>query len=133
MSFLVDLMNPWVLMKVKQQIQSLLKRNKNQMSKFLMTEFQTMFSLSQNNKHWLCFRTDSSNSEKRPLEKESDDSNESEENRKKQRTDDEPKVTESILDDIRLEDIESRITVHVLDSPESCTHEVAVYPGNENK
>lgn len=103
------------------------------MSKFLMTEFQTMFSLSQNNKHWLCFRTDSSNSEKRPLEKESDDSNESEENRKKQRTDDEPKVTESILDDIRLEDIESRITVHVLDSPESCTHEVAVYPGNENK
>lgn len=79
----------------------------------------------------LCFRATTSNSEKRPLEKESDDASDGEEKRKKQRTDDEPtkKVTESILDDIRLEDIESRITVHVLDSPESCTHEVAVYPG----
>lgn len=76
-------------------------------------------------------RSTTSNAEKRPLEKASDDSSDGEEKRKKQRTDDELKVTESILDDIRLEDIESRITVHVLDSPESCTHEVAVYPGKQ--
>lgn len=38
-------------------------------------------------------------------------------------------MTESILDDIRLDEIESRITVHVIETPEACTHEVAVYPG----
>lgn len=38
-------------------------------------------------------------------------------------------VTESILDDIRLDEIESRITVHVIETPEACTHEVAIYPG----
>lgn len=74
-------------------------------------------------------RSSASTAEKRPLDKESDDEEGGEEKRKKQRTDDELKVTESILDDIRLEDIESRIAVHVLDSPDSCTHEVAVYPG----
>lgn len=68
------------------------------------------------------------------MEKEENDSpDEGEESQKKPRTDDAPKVTESILDDIRLEDIESRITVHVIDSPESCTHEVAVYPGKFRK
>ncbi|XP_055381985.1 exosome RNA helicase MTR4 [Condylostylus longicornis] len=41
------------------------------------------------------------------------------------------KITESILDDICIEDLKSRITVHVIDSPESCTHEVAVYPEHE--
>lgn len=48
---------------------------------------------------------------------------------KKSRNDESGKVTESILDDIRLEDIDTRITVHTIESPESCTHEVAVYPG----
>lgn len=66
------------------------------------------------------------------MDQEPDDSSDGEGRRKKQRNDDEPKVTESILDDIRLEDIESRITVHVLDSPQSCTHEVAVYPGKRS-
>lgn len=77
------------------------------------------------------FRSTASKSEKRPLENESDENSDGEENRKKARIecDGQPKVTESILDDIRLEDIESRITVHVLESPESCTHEVAVFPG----
>lgn len=28
-----------------------------------------------------------------------------------------------------LADIESRITVHTITSPDACTHEVAVYPG----
>lgn len=70
-----------------------------------------------------------SKSEKRPLEIESDDNEDDEEKRKKPRNEDEPKVMESILDDINLDDIESRITVHVLESPDSCTHEVAVYPG----
>lgn len=42
---------------------------------------------------------------------------------------DEIQATESILDDICLDEIESRITVHVLETPEACTHEVAVYPG----
>lgn len=83
------------------------------------------------NDEFVRFSASTSNSEKRPLEKDANASSDDdgEENRKKQRTDDVPKVTESILDDIRLEDIESRITVHVIDSPESCTHEVAVYPG----
>ncbi|XP_052894689.1 exosome RNA helicase MTR4 [Anopheles moucheti] len=35
---------------------------------------------------------------------------------------------ESILDDINLDNIESRIKVHTIQSPEACTHEVAVYP-----
>lgn len=39
------------------------------------------------------------------------------------------RTTESILDDIHLEEIESRIAVHVIETPEACTHEVAVYPG----
>lgn len=29
-----------------------------------------------------------------------------------------------------LEEVESRIMVHVIESPDACTHEVAVYPGN---
>ena len=74
------------------------------------------------------FRSTLSKSEKRPHEEESAET-EGDEKRKKRRTEDSTKVTESILDDIRLEDIESRITVHVIESPESCTHEVAVYPG----
>lgn len=51
------------------------------------------------------------------------------EERKKQKIDEEIKNTESILDDICLDEIESRISVHVIDTPEACTHEVAVYPG----
>ncbi|XP_067622006.1 exosome RNA helicase MTR4 [Eurosta solidaginis] len=41
------------------------------------------------------------------------------------------KETESILDDICVDALRSRIAVHVIESPESCTHEVAVYPGHE--
>ncbi|XP_075151409.1 exosome RNA helicase Mtr4 [Haematobia irritans] len=41
------------------------------------------------------------------------------------------KTTESILDDICVDALRSRIAVHVIKSPESCTHEVAVYPGQE--
>lgn len=82
------------------------------------------------NVYWF-FRSTTSKSEKRSLENEPDDKNDDEEQPKKPRIEEEgqSKVTESILDDIRLEDIESRISVHVLESPESCTHEVAVYPG----
>lgn len=57
-------------------------------------------------------------------ESDSDD----EEPRKKQKPADTP-VTESILDDICIEEIETRISVHVIETPEACTHEVAVYPG----
>lgn len=71
----------------------------------------------------------SSKAEKRPLEHANDDKSDNEEKRKKPRTEEDANVTESILDDINLDDIESRITVHVIESPESCTHEVAVYPG----
>lgn len=72
-----------------------------------------------------------SKSEKRSFEEDESDRTEGDGTRKKRRTleKDESNVTESILDDIRLEEIESRITVHVIESPESCTHEVAVYPG----
>uniref|UniRef100_A0A1I8QAL3 Helicase ATP-binding domain-containing protein n=1 Tax=Stomoxys calcitrans TaxID=35570 RepID=A0A1I8QAL3_STOCA len=41
------------------------------------------------------------------------------------------KTTESILDDICVDALRSRIAVHVIKSPESCTHEVAVYPGQD--
>ncbi|XP_061389848.1 exosome RNA helicase MTR4-like [Musca vetustissima] len=41
------------------------------------------------------------------------------------------KMTESILDDICVDALQSRIAVHVIKSPESCTHEVAVYPGQD--
>lgn len=75
------------------------------------------------------FRSTSSKPEKRSLENDTDDNSDDEVQRKKHRKEDKTKVTESILDDIRLEDIESRITVHVIESPESCTHEVSVYPG----
>lgn len=51
---------------------------------------------------------------------------------KRPRTENTTETTESILDDIRLEEIESRIKVHVLESPASCTHEVAVYPGENS-
>lgn len=37
--------------------------------------------------------------------------------------------TESILDEISLEEVDARITVHTLDTLEGCTHEVAIYPG----
>lgn len=40
-------------------------------------------------------------------------------------------MTESILDDICVDALRSRISVHVIQSPESCTHEVATYPGQE--
>jgi len=30
-----------------------------------------------------------------------------------------------------LEEIDCRIAVHTIESPEACTHEVAVYPGQE--
>lgn len=79
----------------------------------------------------LNFRSTSSKSEKRSLENDTDDKSDDELKRKKQRKEDKTKVTESILDDIRLEDIESRITVHVIESPDSCTHEVSVYPGKD--
>lgn len=74
------------------------------------------------------FRSKLSKSGKRPLDNDKEDTD-NEDKQKKQRTDDDSKVTESILDDIRLEDLESRISVHVIESPDSCTHEVAVYPG----
>lgn len=70
------------------------------------------------------YRGTSSKSEKRPLVESEDDVE-----IKRPRTEG-TDATESILDDIRLEEIESRIEVHVLESPASCTHEVAVYPGN---
>lgn len=38
-------------------------------------------------------------------------------------------TTESILDDISLAQLDARIEVHILESPDACTHEVAVYPG----
>uniref|UniRef100_A0A1A9X490 Helicase ATP-binding domain-containing protein n=1 Tax=Glossina brevipalpis TaxID=37001 RepID=A0A1A9X490_9MUSC len=41
------------------------------------------------------------------------------------------KMSESILDDICVDTLRSCITVHVIESPESCTHEVTVYPGQE--
>ncbi|XP_001600961.1 exosome RNA helicase MTR4 [Nasonia vitripennis] len=48
---------------------------------------------------------------------------------------DEPTVkklkTEAILEDINLNEIESRITVHTIETIESCTHEVAVPPDQE--
>ncbi|XP_012278049.1 superkiller viralicidic activity 2-like 2 [Orussus abietinus] len=39
--------------------------------------------------------------------------------------------TESILDDINLEGLSSRITVHTIETMESCTHEVALPPDHE--
>lgn len=75
-------------------------------------------------KHFASYRGTSSKSEKRPLVEDED-----EVENKRQRTE-ATDAAESILDDIRLEEIESRIQVHVLESPASCTHEVAVYPGN---
>lgn len=66
---------------------------------------------------------------KRPIES-GDDENEIEERKKLKTEDGAEQTTESILDDIHLDDIESRITVHVIETPEACTHEVAVYPGN---
>lgn len=66
--------------------------------------------------------------EKRPLDDDDSDDVECIEPRKKQRTSD-LAPSESILDDICIEEIESRIAVHVIDTPEACTHEVAVYPG----
>uniref|UniRef100_A0A1B0AKL5 Helicase ATP-binding domain-containing protein n=1 Tax=Glossina palpalis gambiensis TaxID=67801 RepID=A0A1B0AKL5_9MUSC len=41
------------------------------------------------------------------------------------------KITESILDDICVDALKSCVIVHVIKSPESCTHEVAIYPGQE--
>lgn len=38
---------------------------------------------------------------------------------------------ESILDEISLDVIDSRIKVHTLYTPESCSHDVAIYPGHE--
>lgn len=82
--------------------------------------------------HWKkIHRKDTSTSKKRSVSAEKDDDNDTQSTNthKKPRTDESGKVMESILDDIRLEDIDTRITVHVIESPASCTHEVAVYPG----
>ncbi|ETN68086.1 helicase [Anopheles darlingi] len=38
---------------------------------------------------------------------------------------------ESLLDEINLDNIESRIRVHTIQSPDACTHEVAVYPDQD--
>lgn len=59
---------------------------------------------------------------KRPLEDEDADEDTKESSKK-------TKQTESILDDITLAAMDSRIEVHIIESPEACTHEVAVYPG----
>ncbi|XP_073824166.1 exosome RNA helicase Mtr4 [Musca autumnalis] len=61
--------------------------------------------------------------EKRPLAASEDADNEEGNKR--------AKMTESILDDICVDALQSRIAVHVIKSPESCTHEVAVYPGQD--
>lgn len=74
-------------------------------------------------------RKKGSKGEKRKAEKDSKDGKKDKE-KKKQKTGDGSSKKESILDDIRLEQIESRIEVHVIESPEACTHEVAVHPGN---
>ncbi|XP_043471399.1 exosome RNA helicase MTR4 [Leptopilina heterotoma] len=42
-----------------------------------------------------------------------------------------PKLEESLLDDINIDELSTRITVHTIDTIESCTHEVAVPPGHE--
>uniref|UniRef100_A0A336LNC0 CSON004141 protein n=1 Tax=Culicoides sonorensis TaxID=179676 RepID=A0A336LNC0_CULSO len=39
------------------------------------------------------------------------------------------KVVESVLDDINLDGVASHIMTHTLLTPEACTHEVAIYPG----
>ncbi|XP_055713535.1 exosome RNA helicase MTR4 [Phlebotomus papatasi] len=65
--------------------------------------------------------TEESSGTKRPADYEE---NNSERTKKKAHT-------ESVLDDVSLDVLESRITIHVIDSPEACTHEVAVYPGQE--
>lgn len=72
------------------------------------------------------FSGSSSAIEKRGLD---EDEESEDERRKKPRTSDAAQPSESILDDINIEDIESRISVHVIETPEACTHEVAVYPG----
>ncbi|XP_050084334.1 exosome RNA helicase MTR4 [Anopheles aquasalis] len=38
---------------------------------------------------------------------------------------------ESLLDEINLDNIESRIKIHTIQSPDACTHEVAVYPDQD--
>ncbi|KAL5282204.1 SKIV2L2 family protein [Megaselia abdita] len=37
---------------------------------------------------------------------------------------------ESVLDDLDVDSLQTRISIHTVESPESCTHEVAVYPGH---
>ncbi|EAT39110.1 AAEL009067-PA [Aedes aegypti] len=61
---------------------------------------------------------------KRELEDENDDDVEESESNKRAKV-------ESLLDDINLDNIESRIKVHTIQSPEACTHEVAVYPDHK--
>ena len=67
--------------------------------------------------------------EKRLHEEATENSEEEEESRKKPKIAEGTTITESILDDICIDEIESRIVVHSLDTAEACTHEVAVYPG----
>lgn len=67
---------------------------------------------------------------KRPIEVVDDNDDQSEKRKKLKLEDGAERTTESILDDIHLDEIESRIEVHVIETPEACTHEVAVYPGN---
>lgn len=76
-------------------------------------------------------RKKSSKAEKRKAEKDGKEGKKDKE-KKKAKTGDGSHKKESILDDIRLEQIESRIEVHVIETPEACTHEVAVYPGERN-
>lgn len=33
------------------------------------------------------------------------------------------------MDDLDIDSLQTRISIHTIDSPESCTHEVAIYPG----
>lgn len=61
---------------------------------------------------------------KRPLEDKEPEEDDQDASSKKAKT------TESILDDITISALESRIEVHIIESPEACTHEVAVYPGS---
>lgn len=78
-------------------------------------------------------RNSESKGEKRLLNEDSSDNIDENASSKKAKVDEISiqQTTESILDDICLDDIESRISVHVLETPEACTHEVAVYPGKQ--
>lgn len=67
--------------------------------------------------------------EKRTLAADGSDESDAEPKKKRRTLDPANAPLESILDDIRIDDINTNIAVHVIDTPEACTHEVAVYPG----